>query len=77
MLFDKLAIDIAQSTYMTVLARFRKIRNGKLELLALKEKFSGKDVWENIIKDDENFLENRKWTGTMDIMLERDAGGHR
>ena len=48
-LSKKLAIGLAHSAYMTVIARFRINRNGRGELLESKEMFSGKAIWEKII----------------------------
>ena len=72
----KLTIELVHSTYMTVLDRLMNNRNGRGALLALKETLAYQSVWENTIKEYANFLENRKWTGTTDITLERHASGN-
>ena len=61
---------------MTFLDSFSNNRNGRGAMLALKAAFAGKAVWEKIIEDSENFLDNRKCTGKTDITLERHAYGH-
>ena len=54
---------------MTILSRFMKSSNGRGSLLELKSAFAGKAVWEKIIKNSYNFLENCKYTGTAVITL--------
>ena len=74
--FNKFSIGLAHSAYMNVLVSFIKNRNGRGALLALKATFTSKAIREKIIKDTENCLLNRKWTGTTDITLESHAYGH-
>lgn len=49
--------------------QFRRTRNGRAALFALKSKHAGLDVWEKIIKEAEEFLMNQTWTGTTGITL--------
>ena len=76
-MFDKLEIGLTHSAYLTVLSRSINNINEGGSLISLKATILGKSVWENIIQDSDNFIENLKFSGVMDIMIKRQAVLHR
>ena len=59
------------------IAPFRRTQNGRGALLALKSQHAGKAIYDQLVKEAENVLKNRQWSGTTSITLQQHRGLHR
>jgi hypothetical protein len=59
------------------IAPFRRQRDGREALLALKSQHAGKAIYDQLVKEAENVLKNRLWSGTTSITLQQHMGLHR
>ena len=59
------------------IAPFRRTQNGRGALLALKSQHAGKAIYDQLVKEAENVLKNRQWSGTTSITLQQHMGLHR
>ena len=56
---------------------FRCAHDGRGALLALKSQNAGKAIYNQLVKEAENMLKNRQWSGTSSITLQQHMGLHR
>ena len=76
-LFDALETALRSSSLMPTISPHRKGRQGKVAFFAVVSQHAGRDVWEAMIENAEDFLKNRKWNGTTNVTLMRHMGKHR
>jgi len=63
--------------YAATIAPFARTKNGRDAAMAMESQHAGKDVWDDNIKNAEDFLQNRKWSGTTTIPFLHHAAQHR
>jgi hypothetical protein len=57
-------------------APFRCRQDGCGALLALQSQHAGKAIYDQLVKDAKNILENRMWLGTTSVTLPQHMGLH-
>ena len=77
MTFDMIELSVRGHDVAATIAPFRRRRDGRGALLALKSQHAGKAVYDQLMKDAENILKNRTWSGTTSITLSQHMGLHR
>jgi hypothetical protein len=59
-----------------MIAPFRCGQDGHGALLALQSQHAGKAIYDQLVKDAENILKNRTWSGTTSVTLPQHMGLH-
>ena len=75
--FDLIESSTRGSDVSPTIAPFRKTRNGRGAMQALKTQHAGKDIWDRLVKEAEHTLSTRVWSGTTPITLSQHMGMHR
>ena len=75
--FDYIETAIRGTPYTSTITPHRTKRNGRKAYMALKAQHAGKAYWQDVIKTAEDFVKNRKWTGTANVTLTNHLGRHR
>ena len=76
-LFDDLEVALRGTKYSSTVVRYKESRNGLACYQALTSQHAGTSVWESRIREAEDYLNNRKWTGTSSVTLEHHIDKHR
>lgn len=77
MVFAMCEEGLRGSPYATVLTQFRRKRDGRGVLHALRSQFAGQDVWDTILRKAEEFMKTRTWSGTTAVTLLSHLAKHR
>ena len=72
--FDMIEIAIRGHDVSATITPFRHARDGRGALLALKSQHAGKAIYDQLVKEAENVLKNRQWSGTTSITLQQHMG---
>jgi len=72
--FDMIEIAVRGHDVAATIAPFRRARDGHGALLALKSQHAGKAIYNQLVKEAENVLKNRQWSGTTSITLQQHMG---
>lgn len=75
--FDMIEIAVRGHDVAATIAPFRRKRDGRGALLALKSQHAGKAIYDQLVKEAESVLKNRQWSGTTSITLQQHMGLHR
>ena len=76
--FDLLETAVCGSDIAPTIAPFRKLRNGKGTLQAIKNQHAGVRVWDDIVKTAKEVMgRSRKWTGLSSFTLAQHCNLHR
>ena len=75
--YERIAQAVRGSIVAASSVAHRKGWDGRAAFMALCGQYAGKALWEKMIRDNEDFLQNRKWTGNTNITLEHHVEGHR
>jgi hypothetical protein len=75
--FDMIEIAVRGHDVAATIAPFRRTRDGRGALLALKSQHAGKAIYDQLVKEAESVLKNRQWSGTTSITLQQHMGLHR
>ena len=75
--FDILEEALRGTTYAATIVRFRRTRDGRGALMALKAQHAGKAVWEKVLKDSETYMTQAEYTGTTSLTFANHADKHR
>lgn len=75
--YDVLDIALRGTGYAPTIVQFRRTRDGREAFLAMIGQHAGKDVWETMIRNSEEFVKTRKWTGTTNVTLASHMAKHR
>jgi len=65
------------TSYAATIAPFKRTKNGRAALAALKAQFAGPAYWDREVKTCKEFLLNNKWTGTTSFTLSQFLAKHR
>jgi hypothetical protein len=74
LVFDMIQIAIRDHDVAATIAPFRRARDGHGALLTLKSQHAGKAIYDQLVKEAENVLKNRQWSGTTSITLRQHMG---
>jgi hypothetical protein len=75
--FDMIEITIRGHVVAAMIAPFRLAQDGHGALLALQSQHAGKAIYDQLVKEAENVLKNRQWSGTTSATLSQHMGLHR
>ena len=75
-LYDRIERGLKGTSYLSAIIPFRRARNGKVAMDDVVSQFSGNVVWELRIKEAQDYLMNRKWTGTTNQTLKEHIDRH-
>jgi hypothetical protein len=75
--FDMIELSVRGHDVAATIAPFRRGQDGRGALLALKSQHAGQAVYDQLVKDAENILKNRTWSGTTSVTLSQHMGLHR
>ena len=62
--FDILETALRNTVFSATIVHFRKSRNGRGAYLSLVSQHAGDDVWQQTISSADEYLKNRRWSGT-------------
>jgi hypothetical protein len=65
------------TTYAASVTPFAASKDGRGAYLALTSQFAGPDKWQELLRTNKEFLQNRKWNGQTQMTLETFIGQHR
>ncbi len=74
LVFDTIKIAVRGHDVAATIAPFRCARDGRGALLALKSQHAVKAIYDQLVKEAENVLKNRQWSGTTSITLQQHMG---
>jgi len=74
LVFDMIKIAVQGHDVAAIIAPFRHARDGCGALLALKSQHARKTIYDQIVKEAENVLKNRQWSGTTSFTLQQHMG---
>jgi hypothetical protein len=77
LVYDMIEYAVWGHDVAATIAPFRHTRDGRGALLALKSQHAGKAIYNQLVKEAENVLKNRQWSGTTSITLQQHMGLHR
>ena len=77
LVYDMIESAVQGHDVAATIAPFRRQRDGRGALLALKSQHAGKAIYDQLVKEAENVLKNRLWSGTTSITLQQHMGLHR
>ena len=77
LVYDMIESAVRGHDVATTIAPFHCTRDGRKFLLALKSQHAGKAIYDQLVKEAENVLKNRQWSGTTSITLQQHMGLHR
>ena len=75
-MYDRIEIALTGNSHSSAIIRFRRTRDGKGAMDALVSQFSRKVVWEIRIKDAQDYLMNKQWSGTTHQTLKAHIDRH-
>ncbi len=75
--FDMIESTVLSHNVAATNAPFRCARDGREALLALQSQHAGKAIYDQLVKEAENVLKNRQWSGTTSATLSQHMGLHR
>ena len=75
--YSQLVTATLGTSYASTIAPFKRTRNGRAALLALKAQFAGPAHWDKEVKSMSDFLLTSKWTGTTGFSLHQFLAKHR
>ena len=70
MVYDMIEYAVRGHDVPATIAPFCCARDGRGALLALKSQHAGKAIYDQLVKEAENMLKNRQWSGTSSITLQ-------
>ncbi len=76
MTFDMIETSICEHDVAATIAPFHCDQDGCDALLALQSQHAGKIIYDQLVKDAENILKNRTWSGTTSVTLSQHMGLH-
>ena len=65
------------TSYASSVTPFANAQNGRAAYMALQSQFAGPDKWQDLLRKQKDFLQNRKWTGQQNMTLETFVSQHR
>jgi hypothetical protein len=74
--FDMIEMSVRGHDVAATIAPFRCRQDGRNALLALQSQHAGKAIYDQLVKDAENILKNRTWSGTTSVTLPQHMGLH-
>jgi hypothetical protein len=74
--FDMIKMSVRGHDVAAMVAPFHQGHDGQGALLALQSRHAGKAIYGQLVKDAENILKNRTWSGTTSITLSQHMGLH-
>ena len=74
LVFDMIKIATWGHDIAATIAPFHCARDGHGALLALKSQHAGKAIYNQLVKEAENVLKNRQWSGTTSITVQQHMG---
>ncbi len=74
--FDMIKVAVQGHGIVATIALFHHKRDGRGALLALQSQPAGKATYDQLMKDAENVLKNRTWSGTTSVTLIQHMGLH-
>ncbi len=74
--FDMIESTVRGHNIAALIALFRCVRDGHVALLALQSQHAGKAIYDQLVKEAENLLKNRQWSGTSSATLSQHMGLH-
>ncbi len=77
MTFDMIEMSVRGHDVAATIAPFHPGQDGCGALLALQSQHAGKAIYDQLVKDAENILKNRTWSGTTLVNLPQHMGLHR
>jgi len=77
LVYDMIESAVRGHDVAATIAPFRRTRDGRGALLALKSQHAGKAIYDQLVKEAESVLKNRQWSGTTSITLQQHMGLHR
>ena len=77
MVYDMIEYAVWGHDVAATIAAFCRARDGRGALLALKSQHAGKAIYDQLVKEAENMLKHRQWSGTSSITLQQHMGLHR
>jgi hypothetical protein len=77
MVFDMIETSVRGHDVAATIAPFRRGRDGRGALLAMKSQHAGKAIYDQLVKDAESIFKSRTWTGTTSVTLSQHMGLHR
>ena len=75
--YSQLVTATLGTSYASTIAPFKRTKNGRGALLALKAQFAGPAHWDREVKVMSDFLLTNKWTGTTGFTLHQFLAKHR
>jgi hypothetical protein len=74
--FDMIESTINGHNVAATIAPFRRKWDGRGALIALQSQHAGKAIYDQLMKEVENVLKNRQWSGTTSMTLSQHIGLH-
>ncbi len=74
--FDMIESTVRGHNVAATIALFGCARDGHGALLALQSQHAGKAIYDQLVKEAENLLKNRQWSGTTSATLSQHMGLH-
>ena len=75
--YEFIEVATRGTKYQASIIPFRRTKNGRGAYKALLAQHAGPSVWDKLIKEEESFMKNRKWTGGTNVTLEKHLEMHR
>ena len=75
--YDRIERALTGTSHFSSIIRFRCTRDGKGAMYALVSQFYGKVVWKSRIKDAQDYLMNKQWSGTTNQILKAHIDCHK
>ena len=76
-IFDMIKNIVCGHYVAASIASFCRKQDGRVALIALQSQYAGKDIYDQLIKEAEEVLKNRQWSGTTSATLLQHLGLHR
>jgi hypothetical protein len=67
--FELIETAVRGTAVAALIAPFRRERNGRNAIIAIRAQHAGKDLWDKLAKEAEMILQTRKWSGTTNVTL--------
>jgi hypothetical protein len=65
------------TSYASSVTPFLASEDGRAAYMALQNQFSGPDKWQDLLRQQKEFYQNRKWTGQSSVTLQTHVSNHR
>ncbi len=69
LVFDLIESTVRDHDVAATVTPFLCAQNGRGALLALQSQHAGKAIYDQLVKEAENVLKNRQWSGTTSVTL--------